>query len=87
MRSDFNETRIGTHGVRPQRPLDGAHPRVAAMCERMTAAGVREKHNLSTDILVSSDPWENRVAILEDGRLAEIYVEREERVIGSIYKG
>ncbi|HEY4442331.1 MAG TPA: Rne/Rng family ribonuclease [Candidatus Elarobacter sp.] len=42
---------------------------------------------MSTDILVSSDPWENRVAILEDGRLAEIYVEREERVIGSIYKG
>jgi ribonuclease G len=42
---------------------------------------------LSTDILISSDPWENRVAILEEGRLAEIYVEREERVIGSIYKG
>ncbi len=42
---------------------------------------------MSTDILISSDPWENRVAILEDGRLAEIYVEREERVIGSIYKG
>jgi ribonuclease G len=42
---------------------------------------------LPTDILISSDPWENRVAILEDGRLAEIYVEREERVIGSIYKG
>jgi ribonuclease G len=42
---------------------------------------------LSTDILISSDPWENRVAILEEDRLAEIYVEREERVIGSIYKG
>jgi len=42
---------------------------------------------LPTDILISSDPWENRVAILEEGRLAEIYVEREERVIGSIYKG
>ncbi|MBV8371031.1 MAG: Rne/Rng family ribonuclease [Candidatus Eremiobacteraeota bacterium] len=42
---------------------------------------------MPTDILISSDPWENRVAILEDGRLAEIYVEREERVIGSIYKG
>jgi ribonuclease G len=42
---------------------------------------------LPTDILISSDPWENRVAILEDGRLAEVYVEREERVIGSIYKG
>ncbi len=42
---------------------------------------------MSTEILISSDPWENRVAILEDGSLAEIYVEREERVIGSIFKG
>jgi ribonuclease G len=40
-----------------------------------------------TEILISSDPWENRVAILEDGQLAEIYIEREEKVIGSIYKG
>ncbi len=43
--------------------------------------------NLPTDILISSDPWENRVAILEDGTLSEIYVEREEKVIGSIFKG
>jgi ribonuclease G len=42
---------------------------------------------LSTDLLVSSDPWENRVAILEDGKLSEYYIERDERVIGSIYKG
>jgi ribonuclease G len=42
---------------------------------------------LKTEILISSDPWENRVAILEDGTLAELYIEREERVIGSIYKG
>ena len=42
---------------------------------------------MSTEILISSDPWENRVAILEDNVLAEIYVEREEKVIGSIYKG
>ena len=42
---------------------------------------------MATDILISSDPWENRVAILEDGTLSEIYFEREERVIGSIYKG
>ncbi|MDQ2662630.1 MAG: Rne/Rng family ribonuclease [Candidatus Eremiobacteraeota bacterium] len=42
---------------------------------------------MSTEILISSDPWENRVAILEDGVLSEIYVEREEKVIGSIYKG
>ncbi len=42
---------------------------------------------LSSEILISSDPWENRVAILEGGVLSEIYVEREEKVIGSIYKG
>ena len=42
---------------------------------------------MSSEILISSDPWENRVAILEDGGLAELYIEREERVIGSIYKG
>jgi ribonuclease G len=42
---------------------------------------------LSSEILISSDPWENRVAILEDGELAELYIEREEKVIGSIYKG
>jgi len=39
------------------------------------------------EILISSDPWENRVAIMEDGELAELYIEREEKVIGSIYKG
>ncbi|MBV9234061.1 MAG: Rne/Rng family ribonuclease [Candidatus Eremiobacteraeota bacterium] len=42
---------------------------------------------MSTEILISSDPWENRVAILENGDLAELYIEREEKVIGSIYKG
>jgi ribonuclease G len=46
-----------------------------------------ERPKLSTDILISSDPWENRVAIIEDGTISEIYVEREEKVIGSIYKG
>ena len=42
---------------------------------------------MSTEILISSDPWENRVAIVEGGVLSEIYIEREEKVIGSIYKG
>jgi len=57
--------------------------RVAASFRDLKGLG---KH-LSTEILISSDPWENRVAILEDGSLSEIYVEREEKVIGSIYKG
>ena len=42
---------------------------------------------MKTEILISTDDWENRVAVLEAGALAEIYFEREEKVIGSIYKG
>ncbi len=42
---------------------------------------------MAIDLLISSDPWENRVALLEDGVLAEIYIERDEKVIGSIFKG
>jgi ribonuclease G len=53
----------------------------------VAGASWRLEDNLSTEILISSDPWENRVAILENGTLAELYIEREERVIGSIFKG
>ncbi len=42
---------------------------------------------MNTELLISCDDWENRVAVLEEGSLAEIYFEREEKVIGSIYKG
>jgi len=39
------------------------------------------------EILISIDEMENRIAILEDGKLMEIFIAREERQIGSIYKG
>lgn len=39
------------------------------------------------EIFISIDDLESRVAVLEDGRLVEIYIEREERQSGSIYKG
>jgi len=39
------------------------------------------------EILISIDEIENRVAILEDGQLMEIYISREDRQTGSIYKG
>jgi len=39
------------------------------------------------EIFISIDDLESRVAVLEDGTLMEIYVEREERQSGSIYKG
>jgi ribonuclease G len=42
---------------------------------------------MGKEILVSVDPFEVRVAVLEDGVLCGIQVEREEPLAGNIYKG
>jgi ribonuclease G len=42
---------------------------------------------LSKEIFVNVEPRETRVAVIESGRLVELHVEREERVVGSIFKG
>jgi ribonuclease G len=44
---------------------------------------------MSKELVISTTPHETRVAILEDGQLCEIYVEREKEfaLVGSIYKG
>lgn len=42
---------------------------------------------MTKELLISSDPLEDRVALLENGRLAEIAIARGERMVGSIYKG
>jgi ribonuclease G len=41
------------------------------------------------EILISDDEYETRCAIIEDGDLSEIYVERkeDEHILGNIYKG
>jgi len=41
---------------------------------------------VSKEIFVNVEPRETRVAVIENGRLVELHVEREERVVGSIYK-
>lgn len=41
---------------------------------------------MSKEIIVNVDTRETRVAVVESGKLVEFYVEREERVVGSIYK-
>ena len=38
------------------------------------------------NIIVNKSHRETRVAIVEDGNLAEIYVERDKQIVGSIYK-
>src|ERR1700691_3218139 len=44
---------------------------------------------MSKELVISATPHETRVAILEDGHLCEIYIEREKEfaLVGSIYKG
>ncbi|HEY3281325.1 MAG TPA: Rne/Rng family ribonuclease [Armatimonadota bacterium] len=41
---------------------------------------------MSKEIIVNVDPRETRVAIIESGRLVELHIEREERVVGCLYK-
>ena len=43
--------------------------------------------NITKEILINIDKQENRVVLLEDGELAEFHIARDERIIGSIYKG
>ncbi len=41
---------------------------------------------MSKEIIVNVDTRETRVALIESGKLMELHVERDERVVGSIYK-
>ena len=45
--------------------------------------------SMTKDIIVSSTPQETRVALLEDGVVAELFIEREAHrgIVGNIYKG
>src|ERR1700691_375353 len=44
---------------------------------------------MSKELVISATPHETRVAIVEDGLLCEIYIEREKEfaLVGSLYKG
>src|ERR1700687_2345750 len=44
---------------------------------------------MSKELVISASSHERRVAILEEGQLVEIYIEREKEfaLVGSIYKG
>ncbi len=42
--------------------------------------------NLTKDIYVNVGERETRIAVVEDGRLTELHIERGERIVGSLYK-
>ncbi|MFZ4507409.1 MAG: Rne/Rng family ribonuclease [Fimbriimonas sp.] len=54
---------------------------------RSPAPGPTKPGQRSTEIVVNVSNRETRIALLEDGLLTEYRVEREERVVGSIFKG
>src|SRR5262249_29105112 len=71
--------------IRPARPVSGrAHPR-RRYFRRLSETGVF----MSKELVISAASHERRVAILEEGQLVEIYIEREKEfaLAGSIYKG
>ena len=42
---------------------------------------------MTKDIIVNAGEMESRVAILENGRLMELHIERDPKIVGNIYKG
>src|SRR5580658_3893866 len=65
--------------------LTGAHARCAAPEHGNALRGVF----MSKELVISATQHETRVAIMEDGQLCEIYIEREKEfaLVGSLYKG
>ncbi len=56
---------------------------------RVSSNQIQRPLKSKREILINVRPYEKRIAILEDGRLAEIVYERPEnnRMVGNIYKG
>jgi ribonuclease G len=73
---------------KPERKL-AAKPRVRQQQRRRTPSRRPPLPKAKRELLVSVDVGEQRVAVLEDDRPAEVYLERPERrsIAGNIYKG
>src|SRR5579863_9620366 len=63
-------------------------PARALLCAAALPSSLRS-FQMSKEMVISANPHETRVAILEEGQLCEYYVEREKEfaLVGSIYKG
>jgi len=48
-----------------------------------------KKNTINTEIIVNVHPLEKRVAVLEDNRLVELFIEKRDKqnIVGNIYKG
>src|SRR5580700_5499866 len=73
----MNNARSG-RGRKPRRNPESASPGIN---------GAPRGGGSQKEIIVNVSNRETRIALLEDGQLMEYRVEREERVVGSIFKG
>ncbi len=55
----------------------------------MSPASTKRPHHSSTELLINASPTETRVALVEDGLLQEMHIERRSRrgIVGNIYRG
>ena len=51
--------------------------------------GLRDWRTMSAELIINSNPFETRVALVENGQVAELHVERssDRGIAGNIYKG
>src|SRR5262249_33207651 len=70
-------------------PARAARTRPSGGCVNARGGGSWKAPSMTKDIVVSTTPRETRVALLEDGAVSEIFIERDAHrgVVGNIYKG
>lgn len=68
----------------PSNPIKNRRPAPRRTTRKTTSSS---SGNRNVEIVVNVSNRETRIAMLEDGQLMEYRVEREERVVGSIFKG
>ncbi len=71
-------------------PAHGARPRAGSFRRGITPSHKKEPSLMKSEMLINvSQPEECRIAIVEDGILEELYIERasQESYVGNIYKG
>ena len=83
------EKKVERKDGRKQPERRGERKRASATSRRRTPTRRAALPAAKRELVISADVGEQRVAILEDGRVAEVYLERPERrsIAGNIYLG
>ena len=103
-RGDFREPNMETPAeveasTQPYQPIEVKEARPKGLIETLRHAAnkvvskvrklMKPEKKIHKDVIINAESLEVRVAVLEDGKLEELTIERtnEDRLVGSIYKG